>query len=143
MSAYPLTAAEWQTSLNHRLGPLLDSRIAAKSRLFDHLVSTAKYRNRDGDTQRFGGLKVDHELDLRRLLDRQISGPVAFEDSASVSSKQSIVFYFTAAIAHQSTGSNETAKFVNRRNCMAKSQLGNLFAVSGEKVVWSDHERAD
>jgi hypothetical protein len=37
MSAYPLTAAEWQTSLNRGFGPLPDSCIAAR-KSFDHLV---------------------------------------------------------------------------------------------------------
>jgi hypothetical protein len=37
------------------------------ARLFDHLVSAAEQRDRQGDAERLRGFKVDDELDLVRL----------------------------------------------------------------------------
>ena len=40
--------------------------------LLDQLVGAGKQRGRDGDAQRFGCLEIDHELDFRGLIDRQV-----------------------------------------------------------------------
>jgi hypothetical protein len=42
--------------------------------LLDHLVGTNEYRGWHGEPERFGRLHVDCQLELRRLLNRQISG---------------------------------------------------------------------
>jgi hypothetical protein len=61
---------------NHPLHPSrAKGRIAG---LFDHLVGAAKQGKRQADGERLGGLEVDYEFDLRRLLDRQIGGLLAF-----------------------------------------------------------------
>lgn len=40
--------------------------------LFDHLVDAGKQCRWNVETERLGGLAVDRQLELRRLLDRQI-----------------------------------------------------------------------
>jgi hypothetical protein len=40
--------------------------------LFDHLIGAGEQRGRHRQAQRLGGLEIDREFDLRRLLDRQI-----------------------------------------------------------------------
>jgi len=39
---------------------------------------------RHGEAERLGGLQVDHQLEPRRLLDRQIGRPGALEDLSDV-----------------------------------------------------------
>ena len=39
--------------------------------LLDHLVGTAAQRQRHGEAEQLGGLKIDHQLDSCRLLHRQ------------------------------------------------------------------------
>ena len=57
---------------------------AEQTGLLDHLVGAAEQRERDGHTERPGGLKVDDQLHFRGLVDRQISGLLAFKDPAGV-----------------------------------------------------------
>src|SRR6266850_3568859 len=50
------------------------------ARSFDHLIRAEQERRRDREAQRLGGPQVDHELELRGLLDRQVGRLGAFED---------------------------------------------------------------
>ena len=52
--------------------------------LFDHLIGAVEQRWWDGETERLGGLEVDHKLEFARRLDRQISGTLPLEDSIDV-----------------------------------------------------------
>src|ERR1700730_10951884 len=46
---------------------------ATALRLFDHLVGAGEERLRHGETERFGGLHVDKQLELGRLLDGKLA----------------------------------------------------------------------
>src|SRR3954451_4672187 len=48
--------------------------------LFDHLVGAHQHRLRHGEAERRGGLEIDHQIELGRLLDRQVSRLGALED---------------------------------------------------------------
>ena len=87
-------------------------------------------------------LRLMHQLDFRRLLDRQIGRLIAFENSPGVGADQMIVFRLTAAIAHQAAGGDEPAKFVDGGHRMMHCQRRQEFAVSREEVVGGDGERA-
>jgi hypothetical protein len=53
-------------------------------KLFDHLVGEQLHRVGHGETERGGGLQVDHQLELGRLQDRQIGWLGALEDAANI-----------------------------------------------------------
>src|SRR6516165_5111273 len=42
--------------------------------LFDHLVGTGKHRSGNCDAKSFGGLEINDEIELGRLLDRNFGG---------------------------------------------------------------------
>ena len=50
----------------------LDSSFVRAS--FDHFVGAAQQRRREGDAKHFGGLEVEDQLELRRLLDGKSAG---------------------------------------------------------------------
>ena len=51
---------------------------------FDHPVRAKQHRLRDRYAERLGRFHVDHQLELRRLLDWQIRGLRALEDLVHV-----------------------------------------------------------
>ena len=41
---------------------------------FDHLVGAGEQRGRHGEAKRIGGLKIDHQIEFYRSLDRKLGG---------------------------------------------------------------------
>ena len=67
--------------------------------LLDDLVCPKEQRQRDRQAQRLGGLEVDHQLELRRLLDEQVAGPGALQDLVHVDGSAK-VFTAKACLRH-------------------------------------------
>jgi hypothetical protein len=61
--------------LDHSLRALINPRFVKK-----RLVVPIEHRLRNGHADPARGLQVDHQLERRRLLDRQLGGPRAFQD---------------------------------------------------------------
>src|SRR4030095_868042 len=62
--------------------PLRVSRLLAAPRLFDHFGENEQLRG-NCDSERLGGLRVDHQVELGRLQDWQIGWLGALEDPAT------------------------------------------------------------
>src|SRR5262249_25683080 len=77
-----------------------DSCSAAILSLFDHLVCDGEYARRNGEAERLGGVKVDHELELGRLHDRQVGGLGTLENAARVDAGLTIGIGKAGAVAH-------------------------------------------
>src|SRR6266700_1225559 len=52
--------------------------------LLDHLVSAAEQRERDSEAKSLSGLEIYEQLDFGGLLDRQITGLLAIENSSCI-----------------------------------------------------------
>src|SRR5262245_63327707 len=80
----------------------------------DHLVDAANHRQRDGEAERLGGLHVDDELHFGRLLDRQLGGLLAFENSARIDAERAVRIQNGASVSHQAASGYKLAKLVDR-----------------------------
>jgi hypothetical protein len=73
----PPTAAAPSRDQGGRRGQIPAARTCSKRRarcnaLLDHLVGATKQRQREGETEPLGGLKIDNELDFCKQLDGQV-----------------------------------------------------------------------
>src|SRR5262245_44300674 len=83
----PLSPVATQHSLPSGRYPLLgpdfhrlDRTSLRLAHSLDHLVSEDVELRRDSHAKRVGGLAIDHQVEFRRLLNRQIAGLCALEN---------------------------------------------------------------
>ena len=60
------------------------SRCSRATSLFDHLIGAGDERRRYFKAKCFGGLQIDHQLELRRLLHGEVCGSRTLEDSINI-----------------------------------------------------------
>src|SRR4030095_1293370 len=70
------------------------------STLFDDLVGPQQQRLRNREAECLGGLEVDDQLELRRLLDGEIGGPHTLEDPVHVRGNALGQIEHVAAVRH-------------------------------------------
>jgi hypothetical protein len=87
---------------------------------FEYLVGEGHQIVREFHPERLGCLEVDHELELGRLHDRQISGLGALQNSAGINANLAIHFGKIDAIAHQAAGHGIVAKRIHRGHRMTR-----------------------
>src|SRR5262249_4878636 len=79
MSALPPKADMCSAIAHVCFGPKADI-----AHLFDHLVGNVQQTKWHSEPKRFSGLEVDDQIELRRLLDRQVGRFFALEDAAGI-----------------------------------------------------------
>src|SRR5262245_64230768 len=67
----------------------------------DHLVGAGEQAIRHREAERLRGPEIEHELELGRLHDWQVSGIVALENTPDVESSLTVGIRNVIAIAHQ------------------------------------------
>jgi hypothetical protein len=110
---------------------------------FDHLVGTADQRKRDDEAERLGGLEVDDQFHLGGLLDRQIGGFFALENTAGICASLSICTQGAARVAHQTASCREGACLGDRGHPVAKRQRGEMFLMCNEENIARYYKPAD
>jgi len=83
---------------------------AAKSLLFDHLVSLSVQRGRYGEPERLCGLEIDDQFELGRLLDRKIGRLGTFQDAIDIRCGSSEEIERVNAVRHEQAAINGTQR---------------------------------
>src|SRR5262245_52094338 len=107
---------------------------------FDDLACSDEQRVGHLDAERFGSLEVDHEIELRRLLDRQFGGLGALENSAGVFAKLPIGIGNIRTVAHQSAGLNIFTPRIDHRQFVDCCELNDQGAFAREESIGADYE---
>src|SRR5947207_1763064 len=109
----------------------------------DQLVGTGDQRERYGEAERRGGAQIDHELELRGLLHRQVPRLLALENAAAIDADQSIRVGKAAAVAHEPAGGGELGQRVDRGQRTIRRKLRELLAAAVEQRIGADHQSGD
>ena len=111
----------------------------------DHSITSSARRRSAVGTLRpsaFAVLRLMHQLDLHRLLDRQVGGLGALENAAGVNADLTVRVRNAVSIADQAACHGVLAKWVHRGHRMTRSQCDELLAPAVEEWVTADYERA-
>ena len=100
-----------------------------RSSLLDHLIRRGQQRFRDGEAESFGGLEIDDQFQLGRLLNWQISRFFAFENAPGIDANFVVRIAYAAAIAHQTAGQGVLTVWEDRGQRMAGGQRREVFNV--------------
>src|SRR4029077_5933427 len=92
----------------------------------DHLVGELLQIRRYIEAQGYGGLHVDDQLEFSGLDDRKVSDFRTFHDLSDVGAGLAPRLGQIGAIADQTTRSSIVAQWVERGQCMARCQRGEL-----------------
>src|SRR6266481_5492443 len=98
----------------------------------DHGVRPPKYRLRDRQAEGLGGLEVDDQLELRRLLDGQVRGVGAFEDLVDVGRGAAIQISIVRSIGHKAPGIDILPKLEHGRQPVLSRQVPEASSLTGE-----------
>src|SRR5262245_47547258 len=112
---------------------------AAHSNSFDHLVGAREQHRRNFESDALCGPQVDHQLELRRLNDRQIGGPGAFEDATCINPNQPVRLGVAWSVASQATGFGGLAKVIQSRDPMVIGQCQRLIAPADQEWIGVHH----
>jgi hypothetical protein len=120
--------------VNSRFVPQPDSCIAATASLFDHLVGGRQNRRRNCKTQRLCGFEIDHQIEFRRLLNRQISRLGSSRDEIDVLCGTTLHHGEAWSVGQQSARVHDFAKAEHRYNPIAQREVREAVPVTKKEA---------
>src|SRR2546421_9852987 len=109
--------------------------------LLNQLVRALKKRLRHGNAERLGGLEIDTQPELARLLHRQIRRLLAFQDTPGINTGLATDVRVVRTEANEAAGSYKEGRIVRRGNGMLLCQSSNAISSRKEKLIASDEKR--
>jgi len=107
------------------------------------LIRPEQQRRLDGEAERLGGLEVDHQLELRGLLDREVSRLCALEDLIHVTGSLPHHVGEVCPKAHQAACFRPFSGRKNRGKAILYRELGDLRPVAEGDGAGDDKDSAD
>ena len=87
------------------------------------ITSSARARSlSEFETERLGGLEIDHELELCRQHNRQLTRLLAFEDASGINAGLTICISNAGRVTHQAARRDIIAQDIDRGNSMSGRQ---------------------
>src|SRR6185436_20676041 len=102
------------------------------------LYCTYRDRIRDRDTEGFGGLVVDHQLERRWLFDWQVGRLGTLQDTVHIRGGAPIGVRIVGSICHEPAGVGEFSGTGHSRNAMPGSESCNLARMRVEDRIAED-----
>src|SRR5262245_36565036 len=109
--------------------------------LRDHLVRPRQQRRRDGQSESLGGLQVDDQLELRRLLDGKLARLGALEDLVYVGSRTTEVVALVDPVGQQTSRFRVLRLIAGEWQVARACRLGDPASLAEEHRVTEDEER--
>jgi hypothetical protein len=109
----------------------------------DHLVGATKQRQRNRQAERLRGPEIDHELELRRLMYREVGGLFAPKNACGEQTSLPVGIEKVGSVACQATGIGKFTPLIDRGPTMADCEHNNLCPLVGEEWIGSDQQPSD
>ena len=100
-------------------------------------------RLRHGQAQRLGGLQVDHQLEARRLLHRQVGGPGALENAVDIGGGTAEQVAVAGAVGHQRARLRVASLFGDGRQAEVAAGARDRHVQRRGQEVAHDHHGVD
>src|SRR5262245_12791660 len=96
--------------------------------LLDDLIRPRQERRRDRQTERFGGLQIDQQVELGGLLDGQVAGLGAFEGAVHIAGGAPAGLWKVWTVLHEIADGSKTRLASHRRQAMLEGDPSDFLA---------------
>src|SRR2546429_7782421 len=108
--------------------------------LFDNMTRPPQHRRRDRKAECFRGLEIDHQLELRRLLDGKVSGLRALEDLVNVHRGAVVERRQASPVGYEDTVLGKLACKAHGRHPVSELNIGDTASFGEEQPVAGDEK---
>src|SRR5215831_589616 len=113
------------------------------STLFDYPVRALEHRWRDRQLECLGRLQIYNQLELRRLLDREVGGLGTFQYLVHVDRGAPKIIYDVGRIGHETPGIDKSPHGIRCRQPVLGCQLCDALSLGDERGASPNNHRID
>src|SRR5437867_1784425 len=110
--------------------------------LLDYLIRTKEHCRRDRQPERLGGLKVDHQFELRGLLDGEVGGFGALENPIDEAGRLAVEVQVVDAIGDEAAGLGARAEIKKDEQAVPSWGLHDPRSLGAQHAVGEHQDRA-